>query len=459
LRQLQRGTHVIVGTPGRLCDHLRRGTLQLGRLSTLVIDEADEMLRMGFIDEVEWIMEQTPAGRQVALFSATMPEPIRRIAAKHLKNAEEITIKAKTTTASTIRQRYWVVSGLHKLDALTRILEGEPFEAMIVFVRTKTAAVDLSARLEARGFACAPLNGDIPQNERERTIEALRRGDLDILVATDVAARGLDVTRVSHVLNYDIPNDTESYIHRIGRTGRAGRTGEAILFVAPRERRLLLSIEKATRQRMDAMRLPTREVINDIRIARFKQRITDTLAVEELGLYYQLVESYSSDNNVSPLEVAAALARIAQGDAPLVIGAEHEAKPGDDFPPERSKGAEPKPEGKGGKRVRGEDGEEIPMERFRVEVGSAHGVQPGMLVGAIANEAGIEGRHIGRIKIHEEYCLIDLPEGMPKELLGVLKMTRVCGRPLKMSRHKGDSKPEKRETAMKPFKGKKHAKK
>ena len=301
---LQRGVHVVVGTPGRVMDHMRRGTLKLEGLTTLVLDEADEMLRMGFIDDVEWVLEQIPKTRQIALFSATMPAVIRRIAQKHLHDPQEITIKVTTMTASTIRQRYWMVSGLHKLDALSRILEAEAFDAMIIFVRTKTATTELAEKLEARGYSTAALNGDIVQNLRERTIGQLKSGKIDILVATDVAARGLDVERISHVINYDIPYDPEAYVHRVGRTGRAGRPGDAILFVAPREKRLLAAIEKSTRQKIDPMELPTTEVINDKRVADFKQRISDTLATEELGFYYQLLEQFQHEHNIPALEIA-----------------------------------------------------------------------------------------------------------------------------------------------------------
>ena len=276
IRQLKRGVHVVVGTPGRVMDHMRKGTLKLTSLQALVLDEADEMLRMGFHEDVEWILEQIPQQRQMALFSATMPKQIKNIAQRFLRDPQEIAIKTRTATADTIRQRYWLVSNLHKLDALTRILEVETFDAMIVFVRTKISTVELAERLEARGYAASALNGDMPQKDRERTINRLKKGNLDILVATDVAARGLDVERVSHVFNYDIPYDTEAYIHRIGRTGRAGRKGDAILFVAPREKRLLSSIEKATRQKIEPLELPTTEMVNNKRIATFKQQITDT---------------------------------------------------------------------------------------------------------------------------------------------------------------------------------------
>ncbi|HEY6986636.1 MAG TPA: DEAD/DEAH box helicase, partial [Rhodanobacteraceae bacterium] len=319
---LKRGAHVVVGTPGRIIDHLERGSLDLSQLTTLVLDEADEMLRMGFIDDVETVLKKTPPTRQIALFSATMPAPIRRIAQTYLRDPAEITIKARTTTAANIRQRFWWVSGLHKLDALTRILEAESFEAMLVFARTKQATEELAEKLKARGFSAAAINGDIVQAQRERTIQQLREGTLDILVATDVAARGLDVERVSHVLNYDIPHDTEAYVHRIGRTGRAGRSGEAILFVTPREKRLLQAIERATRQPIAEMTLPTVESVNDRRIERFKQRIGATLASDDdLGLFRQLVEQYESEHNVPAIEIAAALARLVQGDAPFLLSA------------------------------------------------------------------------------------------------------------------------------------------
>ncbi|MGB3270522.1 MAG: DEAD/DEAH box helicase, partial [Rhodanobacter sp.] len=319
LHSLKRGVHVVVGTPGRVIDHLDKGTLDLSELKFLVLDEADEMLRMGFIDDVEKVLQATPPQRQVALFSATMPTQIRKIAQRHLKEPVEVTIKASTTTAANIHQRYWFVSGMHKLDALTRILEAEPFDAMIIFARTKQATEELAEKLQARGLAAAAINGDIAQAQRERVIQQLKDGKLDILVATDVAARGLDVERISHVLNYDIPYDTESYVHRIGRTGRAGRSGEAILFVSPRERGMLHAIERATRQPIEQMQLPSVETVNDVRIGKFKQRITDMLAQGDLGQFQQLVEQYEQEHNVPAVEIAAALARIAQGDQPLLL--------------------------------------------------------------------------------------------------------------------------------------------
>ena len=428
IRALDRGVHVVVGTPGRVMDHMRRGTLKLNKLSALVLDEADEMLRMGFIDDVEWILEKTPSGRQTALFSATMPHEIRRVARKHLNDPAQITIKVKTSTADTIRQRFWPVSGVHKLDALTRILEAEPFNAILIFVRTKTATAELSEKLEARGYASAPLNGDIPQKQRERTIADLKNGNLDIIVATDVAARGLDVERISHVINYDIPYDTEAYVHRIGRTGRAGRQGDAILFVAPREKRLLSAIEKATRKKIDIMDLPSTALINDKRIANFKQRITDTLANEDLGLFSQLIEQYQQEHNVPAVEVAAALAQMLQGDTPFLLRNKPRGHANKDWNTDERKSHK--------KRDRSSRKESMPkegMQRYRIEVGHTHKVKPGNIVGAIANEAGLDSQFIGHIDIHNHYSLIDLPEGMPKDIYNNLKKVWVSGQQLKIS--------------------------
>ena len=436
IRQLKRGVHVVVGTPGRVMDHMRRGTLKLGALQALVLDEADEMLRMGFIDDVEWILDQTPEQRQMALFSATMPKQIQRIAQRHLNKPQEVAIKARTATAETIRQRYWLVSGFHKLDALTRILEVETFDAMLMFVRTKIATTELAEKLEARGYAAAALNGDMPQKAREQMIQRLKKGSLDILVATDVAARGLDVERISHVLNYDIPYDAEAYIHRIGRTGRAGRKGEAILFVAPRERRMLGAIEKATRQKIKPMQMPSTEMVNNKRIADFKQNISDTLAAGELNFMESLIEQYQQEHDVPALEIAAALAQISIGDKPLLL------KPEKRKPAHRETEARTKP---GRRKERGEPRQrktqgrsKTPppedMERYRLEVGHQHEVKPGNIVGAIANEAGLDAQHIGHIDIHTEYSLVDLPIGMPKDVLQDLRKARVCGHRLDISR-------------------------
>ena len=424
IRQLKRGAHVVVGTPGRLMDHMRKGTLKLGGLQAVVLDEADEMLRMGFIDEVEWILEQTPDKRQMALFSATMPKQVERIARRHLNGPAEISIKARTATAETIRQRYWQVSGLHKLDALTRILEVESFDAILMFVRTKTATTELAEKLEARGYAAAAMNGDMAQNHREQTVERLKRGSLDILVATDVAARGLDVDRISHVINYDVPYDTEAYIHRIGRTGRAGRRGDAILFIAPRERRMLAAIERATRQKIEQMVLPSTEVVNNKRIADFKQKISDTLSLGELGFMQGLIEQYRQEHDVPAVEIAAALAQMNIGDKPMLL------RP--DAKPNKSR-MKPIRDVTGG------------AERYRIEVGHVHGVKPGNIVGAIANESGLDGEHIGGIEIESDYSLVDLPVGMPKEVFADLKKVRVCGQAMNISLHAAEERPRKRE--------------
>jgi ATP-dependent RNA helicase DeaD len=430
LNALRRGVHVVVGTPGRVIDHMNRGTLKLSGLTLLVLDEADEMLRMGFIDAVESILEQTPPERQVALFSATIPSPIRRIAQKHLRAPVEVTIKSKTSTATNIRQRYWMVSGVHKLDALTRILEAETFDGMLVFTRTKQSTVELAEKLEARGFAAAPLNGDIPQAQRERTVARLKAGQVDILVATDVAARGLDVERIGHVVNFDVPYDTESYVHRIGRTGRAGRNGEAILFIAPRERNMLRAIERATRQVIEPMNLPSVDAVNMLRIAKFKQRITETIAKGDAHTYRPILEQMEAESGVALIDIAAALASLSQGTTPLLLAAKPE-RPVQAHP---AAAAEP-PED----RARPASGHQRGraaglMETFRVEVGSLHGIKPGNIVGAIANEAGIEGVHIGRVDIREDHSYVDLPEGMPKPIFKQLQKVRVAGRELRISK-------------------------
>jgi len=458
LSALKRGAHVVVGTPGRVIDHLERSTLDLSELQTLVLDEADEMLRMGFIDDVETVLKKLPTTRQVALFSATMPPQIRHIAQTYLNDPVSVTISAKTTTAANIRQRYWWVSGLHKLDALTRILEVETFEAMIIFARTKAATEELAEKLQARGLAAAAINGDMPQTQRERAVGQLRDGRLDILVATDVAARGLDVERISHVLNYDIPYDTESYVHRIGRTGRAGRSGEAILFVTPREKGMLRAIERATRQPLEEMQLPSVDAVNDQRVARFMQRISQTLQTGETDFYRDLVQRYEAEHNVPAVDIAAALARQLQGDTPFFLTApirekrerrpreERPTRSGDERYPrrfadrdarperadrsfdtdERSKAARPRRD------LSARNAPEAGMETYRIEVGHIHGVRPGNIVGAIANEAGLESRYIGRIDIHDDHSVLDLPADMPQDLLQHLKKVWVSGQQLQM---------------------------
>jgi len=435
LRMLKRGVHVVVGTPGRVMDHMRRGSLSIDGLQCLVLDEADEMLRMGFIEDVEWILDQTPESRQVALFSATMPSPIRRIAQKHLKSPAEITIRSKTTTVETIRQRYWIVGGSHKLDVLTRILEVEPFEGMIIFVRTKTMTLELAEKLQARGYAAAALNGDMAQNQRERTVEQLRDGSLNIVIATDVAARGLDVERISHVINYDIPSDTESYVHRIGRTGRAGRSGEAILFVSPREKNMLYAIEKATRKRIELMELPSTEIINDKRIAKFKQRITDTIAAEDLDFYVRLLEQYCHEHDVAEIEAAAALASLFQGETPLLLSAKPERAMRQEGR-ERHEKYERHEKERGPARKQKTDGlyADEARESYRLEVGSAHGVKAGNILGAIINEIGLDPEAVGRISVNDTFSTVELPAGMPNDVFHELRKVRVCGRQLRLSK-------------------------
>ncbi|HED14474.1 MAG TPA: DEAD/DEAH box helicase [Gammaproteobacteria bacterium] len=430
LRPLKRGVHVVVGTPGRVMDHMRRGTLKLDHLQALVLDEADEMLRMGFIDDVEWVLERTPEHRQIALFSATMPPAIRKIAERYLNKPLQIMIKVKTSTAETIHQRFWMVSGHQKLDALTRVLESEEIDGVIVFVRTKTATIELVEKLAARGFSVAALNGDIAQNLRERTIDQLKKGRLDILVATDVAARGLDVERISHVINYDVPHDTESYIHRVGRTGRAGRSGEAILFIAPREQRMLYAIERATGKKIERYKMVTTTVINDRRINAFKQRITDTLEADDgLKLFADIVAQYRAEHNIPTQEIAAAMARMAQGDQPLLLAEKVEAARR--RPERHSNLSKSKVDSKVRKPGRVQrDHDNRPLQRYRLEVGKEHGAKAGNIVGAIANETGLDSAYIGDIRILDSYTTVDLPAGLPKALIRTLQKTWVCGQKL-----------------------------
>ncbi len=481
LRQLKRGVHVIVGTPGRVMDHINKRTLKLDKLQALVLDEADEMLRMGFIDDVEWIMEKTPKDRQVALFSATMPQAIQRVATKYLNDPKLVKIKGKTQTAPTIKQSFLMVTGYNKLDALTRILESMDFDAVLIFVRTKTATVDLTEKLEARGYSSSALNGDIPQKMRERTIDRLKKGSLDIVVATDVAARGIDVSRISLVVNFDIPQDSESYVHRIGRTGRAGREGEAILFVTPKERHLLRSIEKLAQHKIEPHTLPSTSVINSQRMEKFKTRIQETIDTQDLSVCHDLIQSFVDENESDPLTIAAALVKMVQGDEPLLLvdkperGRKDRGEKGtrsDRFDrPERAQRGDRPERGDRAERGRRSGGEvskserfgghkdkedrfsgeskdkqnrpdkelvayakplrdypDVKMQRFRLDVGYQHEVKPGNVVGAIANEAEIDSCYIGNIDIYEDFTLVDLPGDMPGEVLATLKKTRVAGR-------------------------------
>jgi ATP-dependent RNA helicase DeaD len=463
LRALRAGSHVVVGTPGRAIDHLRRGRLSLEGLRTLVLDEADEMLAMGFVDDIEWILEHAPADRQTTLFSATMPEPIRRIAARHLETPRSVSVRQRTATAVTIRQRYWLAKGFHKLDALSRILETEPTDGVLVFVRTKAATADLSRALTQRGFDCAPLSGDVEQKTREETIDRLRRGDLDIIVATDVAARGLDVDRIDHVINYDMPGNAEAYVHRIGRTGRAGRAGDAILFVSQRETRMLRIIERATNQRIAPMELPPVDEVNERRSSRFVERIGKTLERADLEPFRSIVERFQKENpDATTLDIAAALARMAHGDRPLFLSGDPRTpltpprRSG--RPSSRSRAATPAsspgaahassarktppsvPHARNGAPA-------VEFEPFRVEVGSAHGVEPRNLVGAITNEGKLERGFIGRIEVHEDHSTLEMAAGMPSHVLRALQRIWVLGRQLKMSRVGGDRVPKRYSTS------------
>lgn len=414
LSGLKRGAQIVVGTPGRVIDHLERGTLDLSHLDYLVLDEADEMLTMGFAEDVERILADTPEYKQVALFSATMPASIRRLTKRYLHDPVEIAVEAKTSTAENISQRYIQVAGARKMDALTRILEVEPFEAMIVFVRTKQATEEVADKLKARGFAAAAINGDINQAVRERTVNALKDGSIDILVATDVAARGLDVERISHVVNYDIPHDTESYVHRIGRTGRAGRSGTAVLFVSPRERHLLKAIEKATGATLAEEPLPSVEDVNAQRVVKFRDAITAALAAPEIVLFRGLVEDYARDHNVPTSDIAAALAVQSRDGEQFLLQPD---------PPERRdrrREATDREPRKPRQRTPG-------LVTYRIAVGKRHKVGPGAIVGAIANEGGLHRSDFGHITIRADHSLVELPANLAPKTLAALKNTRISG--------------------------------
>lgn len=461
LRGLQRNPQVIVGTPGRILDHLRRRSLKLNELTGLVLDEADEMLRMGFIDDVEEILSKTPENCQRALFSATMPAAIRRVANKYLGDAEQISIEAKTRTVERIEQQYLTVKSHQKMDALTRILEVEEFDGMIIFVRTKSATVEVAEKLEARGFSSAALNGDLSQTLRERTVGRLKKGQIDIIVATDVAARGLDVERISHVVNYDIPYDNESYVHRIGRTGRAGREGKAILFITPKERRLLRSIEKSTRQPIGEMSLPSNEEVSGQRIQQFTAQLLNTIETAKLAPFLEVIEKLENENKLDIKNIAAALAFETQKERPLFPKFEKletgSKGKGRDNREHRNNDRDHKP-----KRDRREERERphrdknaldgIDMVTYRIEVGLKDGVTPKNIVGAIANEADIESQYIGHISLQDEYSTVDLPEGMPDELFQHLRKVRICQKAMSLSvfKSKDESSERKRKPAHKP---------
>ena len=440
LNQLKRGVHVVVGTPGRLMDHMRRKTLCLDDLTGLVLDEADEMLQMGFIDDVEWILSKIPQPTQIALFSATMPAPIQKIAGKYLKDPEKVIIRHDSDVTSTINQKFWLVKHVKKSHALVRILEASSHDGVIVFTRTRNDTMGLTKILEEKGFKAEALNGDIAQAARERTVNRLKNGNIDILVATDVAARGLDVDRISHVINYDMPSRTEPYIHRIGRTGRAGRTGEAILFVQPKERWMLKRIEQATRRKVEELALPSNREINEKRMGDFKNKIAQTIGTEDLSAFKDLVETTAKEQDISISQVAAALAKMLQGNTPFLLK-ETANKPvvqKTAKKPEKKAKAPVAPKQKQAparltpnKIAPTEKG----MERYRIEVGYKHGLKPGDVVGAISNESGLESSFIGAINIDYDYSLVDLPFGMPKNVFNLLKRTWVRSQKMSISKY------------------------
>ncbi|HLR16860.1 MAG TPA: DEAD/DEAH box helicase [Alcanivoracaceae bacterium] len=436
IRALRQGVQIVVGTPGRVVDHLKRGTLKLDQLKCLVLDEADEMLRMGFIEDVTWVMEQASTECQVALFSATMPKPVRKLAQRFLKSPEEVTVQSKTATVAAIRQRYLFVHQRNKLQALLRVLETEEFDGVILFARTKDNTLELADFLQKAGFKAMALNGDLAQAQREQVVDQLKDKRIDILVATDVVARGLDVPRISMVLNYDIPFDGETYVHRIGRTGRAGREGDAILFVTPRERRMLSSIERVTRQKVEEMPLPNAERINEVRKARFKEKITSTLG-NNLDEFYALIKEYQEETGADPLSIAAALGHIAQGGRSLFATDEEFNRP--------ARGREDRGQrAEGGRRRerserRGPSKPDAGMRRYRIEVGRSHGVKPANIVGAIANEANLSSNAIGRIDIFPQFSTVDLPEKMSSAAISHLQTVWVAGRQLDIRPDSGNS--------------------
>jgi len=467
LSMLRKGAHIVIGTPGRVMDHLRRETLVLDDLKTLILDEADEMLRMGFAEDVEWILKQTPKERQIGLFSATMPAPIKAIADTYLQNPERITVKSCSVTKAAIRQCYWTVSPGNKLDALTRVMEFEDSDGIIVFVRTKRATEELAEQLLARGINAVAINGDLVQQQRERVIEQLKAGKIKVLVATDVAARGIDVDRITHVINYDVPTNPETYTHRIGRTGRAGRTGTAILFVGPRDKFLLRNIERVTKQPLELMEQPSAQAINTRRIAQFKQRITDAMSNQDLEFYNNLLNEYCTETNAAPLGVAAALAKLLQGEKDFLLkknaikkeafnddrddrntrkSSNRRDKPSSERfsarerAPSRERDREPRerfptrdrePRAAFGKNRVSRDQD---MEQYRIEIGKKDGIQAKNLVGAIANTAGIEGRLIGKIKIEDRFSIIDLPKGMPRDVFKTLQKVKLSGKPMNLQK-------------------------
>ena len=442
LSALRRGVDIVVGTPGRIMDHLKRGSLDLTQIKYLVLDEADEMLKMGFAEDVETILADTPKSKQVALFSATMPNQIRRISQQYLNDPREVKIAGKTQTSSNITQRYLVVSYMQKLDALTRIFEVEDFDGMIVFTRTRGDSEQVAEKLRARGYSAAAINGDVPQNVRERTVQALKDGTLDILVATDVAARGLDVERISHVVNYDLPIDTESYVHRIGRTGRAGRSGDAISFVTPRERRMLGAIEKATKQTLTQMQLPRIDEVNATRLTRFDDAITAALGeTKRIERFRDIIDHYVRHHDVPEADVAAALAVVSQGKTPLLLDEADDQK----FARDRQQatrfledsGDRGGRDDRGGREKREPREQRSDLQMYRIEVGRRQKIQPGQIIGAIANEGGLTRGDFGRIQVRDDFSLVELPKGLSESTMSALAATRISGKLIELKPDSG----------------------
>lgn len=438
LRQLRRGVHVVVGTPGRVMDHMRRKSLDLSALKTLVLDEADEMLRMGFIDDVEWILQQIPEQRQLALFSATMPSAISRITGKYLNDPVEIRIKSKTKTVERVAQSYTVVQNNRKMDALTRILEADGLEAAIIFVRTKNATMELAQKLEARGFSSAAINGDLNQKQRENTIANLKKGNIDILVATDVAARGIDVPRITLVVNYDIPYDAEAYVHRIGRTGRAGREGKALLFITPREKRLLHMIEKSTRQPIEHRAVPTNEEIGAQRAAKFRERLMTVIENEPMDDLRELVETICIETSTKIEDLAVGLAYLAQESKPLRVAKDKSLDSSRSERGAKDGGERREPKPRKSKAEREVIRSDIEMDIYRLEAGHSHGVGVKDIVGAVANELEIDSDYIGQIRLDEDCSYVELPSGMPKDLQAEFRKVRIRGQKSNASLVKGD---------------------
>ena len=437
LKAIRNGAQIVVATPGRLCDHLRRDEKVLATVNHLVLDEADEMLKLGFMDDLEVIFKAMPESRQTVLFSATLPASIRAIAERHLREPKHVKIQSKTQTVTAIEQAHLMVHADQKVSAVLRLLEVEEFDALIAFVRTKQATLDLASALEAKGYKAAALNGDIAQNQRERVIDSLKDGRLDIVVATDVAARGLDVPRITHVFNVDMPYDPESYVHRIGRTGRAGREGRALLLVTPRERRMLQVIERVTGQKVAEVRLPNAQTVLDARIKKLTNSLAPLVADAE-ATHGDLLDRLTADIGCSPRALAAALLRKATNGQALTLEAVEKEQPlvPSYTPRERTAGERSERSGERERRAPMPLGEG--RARCRTALGARDGIAAKNLLGAILNEGGLAREAIGRIQVRDSFSLVELPEEGLDRLLAKLKDTRVAGKQLKLRRYRED---------------------